>query len=211
MVAVREAPDDPELAAATIADVERSLRYVVAVGDLLGDGTGYRLERVEKDQVWLIRGDERVALSLDFDGPSLNDLRANSRGSVAEGSLLDHANLGKDRVGMMSQWRNMGLRGRPQLLQQGSLIPQVVPGEDGLTGLRVSQVLPGSFWDQIGLSRGDVLQEVNGVRIDSMIRWQEFMDIAESAQELSLLIDRGGRLIRFRVRTIPARSRGTAA
>ena len=112
---------------------------------------------------------------------------------------------------MMSQWRNTGLRGRPQLLQQGSLIPRIVPGEDEIAGLRAGQILPGSFWDQMGLSEGDVIQEVNGAEIDSMMRWREFMDIAETAQEISLLLERGGRPIRFLIRTVPTRARGSGA
>ncbi len=211
LVTVREAPGHPQLAAATIADVDRSLRYVVRVGELLGDGTGYRLERLDGDQVWLIRDGDRVALSLDSDGLSLHQLRAKGGGAGAESSLLDHANLGKDRLGMMSQWRNTGLRGRPQLLQQGSLIPRIVPGEDEIAGLRAGQILPGSFWDQMGLSEGDVIQEVNGAEIDSMMRWREFMDIAETAQEISLLLERGGRPIRFLIRTVPTRARGSDA
>ena len=112
---------------------------------------------------------------------------------------------------MMSQWRNMGLRGRPQLLQQGSLVPQVIPGRDVISGLRVGRILPGSFWDQMGLSEGDVIEQVNNKKMDSIMRWREFMNIAESAQEISLVVERGGEQIRLIIRTIPTHREGARA
>lgn len=209
LIAVRESPDSPEFAAATIADVERSLRYVVVVGELLGNGTGYRLEGVAGDRARFKRGREHMVLVLDPDSPPLDELRTISSGSGAESSLLDHANLGKDRFGMMSQWRNTGLRGRPQLLQQGSLIPEVVSGQHAIAGLRVGRILRGSFWNQMGLSEGDVIQEVNNRKMDSMMRWREFMDVAENAQEISLVVKRDGRQFRLITRTIPPHRGGT--
>ncbi|MDG2304311.1 MAG: PDZ domain-containing protein [Candidatus Binatia bacterium] len=203
LIAVRESPDSPEFAAATIADVERSLRYVVVVGELLGNGTGYRLEGVAGDRARFRRGRERMVLVLDPESQPLDELRTISSGSGAESSLLDHANLGKDRFGMMSQWRNTGLRGRAQLLQQGSLIPEVVSGQHAIAGLRVGRILRGSFWNQMGLSEGDVIQEVNNRKMNSMMRWREFMNVAESAQEISLVVKRDGRQFRLITRTIP--------
>ena len=211
LIAVRESPGNPELAAATIADVDRSLRYVVMLGDFLGDGSGYRLERVDEDRVWLKWGDERVVLALDPESPPLAELHRTAGAAVSESSLLDHAKLGEDRVGMMSQWRNTGLRGRPQLLQQGSLVPEIARGGDEISGLRVGRALPGSFWDQLGLSEGDVIREVNGREVNSMIRWRELMGIAENAQEISLLVQRGEREVRFITRTIPPRREGAGA
>jgi len=211
LIAVRESPDLPGFAAATIADVGRSLRYVVVVGDLLGDGAGYRLERVAGDRVWLRRGSDLVVLVLDPNSSPLAELRTIAKGSSEESSLLDHAKLGKDRFGMMSQWRNTGLRGRPQLLQQGSLVPQVIPGRDVIGGLRVGRILPGSFWDQMGLSEGDVIEQVNNKKMDSIMRWREFMNIAESAQEISLVVERGGEQIRLIIRTIPTHREGARA
>ena len=131
--------------------------------------------------------------------------------SGEESSLLDHAELGKDRFGMMPQWRNTGLRGRPQLLQQGSLVPQVIPGRDVIGGLRVGRILPGSFWGQMGLSEGDVIEQVNNKKMDSIMRWREFMNIAESAQEISLVVERGGKQIRLIIRTIPTHREGARA
>jgi hypothetical protein len=77
-----------------------------------------------------------------------------------ESTLLEIAKLGEKRSGLMAQWRNVGLRDRALLLQQGSLtpiLPDAAEASSRLLGLRVDRRADASFWHQIGLEPQDVL------------------------------------------------------
>jgi type II secretory pathway component PulC len=105
----------------------------------------------------------------------------------------------------MAQWRNVGLRGRPQLLQQAWLVPEFAVGRESLMGLRVRKLVEGSFWHQLGLAEGDLLERLNGDRIDSMDQWQALVRAAEMDKEISVAIRRDGRSLRFHTKTVPPR------
>ena len=211
VVAVRESPDDPDLKAVTIEDRRESLRSVLRVGDSLKGETGPRLVRVDGDQAFLVDGGASLVLHLDPHGPALDQRLRVPGGPTAKVSLLEQARLGENRTGLMAQWRNVGLRGRPQLLQQASLVPEILPASQKMMGLRVRKLVKGSFWQQLGLSEGDLLERVNGNPIDSMNRWQALMRVAETDQEISLVLRRDGRRLRFRTRTVPPRGSAEAA
>jgi general secretion pathway protein C len=51
----------------------------------------------------------------------------------------------------------------PKLLTQARAVPNMVNG--ALNGFRIDYIAPASFYEKIGLVRGDVLQRVNGVEI----------------------------------------------
>ena len=208
VVAVRDSPDDSTLTAITIEDRRESLRSVLSVGDSFGDDEGYRLIRSAGDRAWLERNGAGPVLRLEFGGPPLDQRLRGDEPPGAGLSLLGQAKLGETRQGLMAQWRNVGLRGRPQLLQQVWLVPELTPGRDAMRGLRVRKLVEGSFWHQIGLAEGDLLEKAQGSAIDSMERWQELLRIAETDQEISIVVQRGGRTLTFHTRTV--RPRGSA-
>jgi len=203
VIAVRESPDDPSLAAVTIEDRRESLRFVLAAGPEPRGESGYRLVRFLDDKVWLERYGRRRTLRLDQKGPSVGERLRFDEGSAGDVSLLGQALLGEDREGLMAQWRNVGLRGRPQLLQQAWLVPERVAGRQAMMGLRVRKLVENSFWQQLGLSEGDLLERVNGESMDSMARWQQLLRVAETQQEISIVVRRDGRRLRFHTKTVP--------
>ncbi|HIL81046.1 MAG TPA: hypothetical protein EYG54_07270 [Myxococcales bacterium] len=205
LVAIRESLDDSSLTAVTVEDREKSLRSVLYVGDSVGGEDGHRLARVEGGRAWLVRGGASLELRLEPEGFPL-DRRLRFAGKPdAEVSLLGQARLGEHREGLMAQWRNVGLRGRPQLLQQAWLVPEFAVGRESLMGLRVRKLVEGSFWHQLGLAEGDLLERLNGDRIDSMDQWQALVRAAEMDKEISVAIRRDGRSLRFHTKTVPPR------
>ena len=205
IVAVRESLDDPHESAVTIEDRQESLRSVLSVGDFFGDENGHRLVRVAGDRAWLEHDGVSLVLRLEPEGPPLDQRLRVDGVPTATVSLLEQARLGQHREGLMAQWRNVGLRARPQLLQQGWLVPEFAPGHETMLGLRVRKLVEGSFWHQIGLAEGDLLERVNGDTIDSMDRWQEALRAAETDQAISVVVRRDGQRRRFHTRTVPPR------
>lgn len=191
--------------AAAIDDLATGLKYVLQPGEHLPDQPHLTLHQVAPNQAsFLVATGEPDRLVLPLDK---ND-RLSRRGipGAGSGTLLDEAYLGANYQGqMMTQWRNLGLRGRPQLLQQAWLTPDFGdgPGADKtMRGLRVRQVQPASFWHQIGLQDGDLLQEFNDLAIDGLEAWQELLRIAESRQELRVRVQRKGNDLVFRTLTV---------
>lgn len=108
----------------------------------------------------------------------------------------------------MAQWRNVGLRDRPLLLQQAWLTPVYPQAEgpgDTMAGLRVQKLAQGSFWHQLGMQRGDLLTEVNGRPIDSMDAWQALMEVAQNDQAITIRLERAAKPMSFRTHTIRPR------
>jgi hypothetical protein len=206
VVAVRESPDDPDLVAITIADRVASLRYVLRVGDRLGsEGDGYRLVRFDGKRAWLEGRGGSLVLTFDPAGPPLNERLRVEPSRNQPVSLLAQARLGEHREGLMSQWRNVGLRDRPQLLQQARLVPEFSADREMILGLRVRDLVAGSFWHQLGLAESDLLERVNGKDIDSLARWQRMLRIVETDSEISILVRRDDRRLAFHTRTVPPR------
>ncbi len=111
-------------------------------------------------------------------------------------------------MGLMAQWRNVGLRDRGLLLQQATLIPllpDVAETSSRLLGLRVERRTNASFWHQIGLEPRDVVTEVNGKALDSLGAWQRLLTAAEEEQSITIALNRDGRSIQYQTRTIPPR------
>ena len=205
VVAIRDCPEDPSLSAATIEDRVESIRYVVEEGRPFGENRELRLASIDGDDVNVQEGDAPHVLSLDADGLPVGQGRLTAPEREG-GTLLDVARLGDAREGLMSQWRNVGLRGRPQLLQQAWLVPGPATSGERFAGLRVRRVVPGSFWHQLGLAEGDLLERLNGTAVDSMERWADVLRAAQTDQAISIAVERAGRKLTFRTRTVPTRS-----
>jgi serine protease Do len=73
----------------------------------------------------------------------------------------------------------------PQIRQQLQLPPNT-------TGVLVARVQPGSRAAEAGLTRGDVIQEVNRREVRNVQEFRRAMDAARGDQPILLLINRGG-------------------
>ena len=108
----------------------------------------------------------------------------------------------------MTQWRNVGLRDRAQLLQQAWLTADYAAAPDAqqsMTGLRVRKLTEGSFWQQLGLQEGDLLENINGLPVNSMDAWQQVIQIAQNDMDITITVDRAARKHSYRTETIRPR------
>lgn len=205
LVAVRLPESLQGRPAATIDDLATGLKSVLQPGEHIPGHPQLTLHQVAADHASFRAVDGAAGgLVLQLDR---ND-RLSRRGAAAKGAgtLLDEAKLGANYAGqMMTQWRNLGLRGRPQLLQQAWLTPDfgdVNDADKSMQGLRVRQVQPASFWHQIGLQDGDLLKEFNGLAIDGLDAWKAVLAMAESRQELRVRVQRYGNELVFHTLTV---------
>jgi len=210
LVAIRHALDGSDPRAVTIEDRVESLRSVLATGEAVPGHENVYVERIDTNAVYLSTPAGRLELRLEPKGPRLGHPHGRSRTTTAvlESTLLEIAELGEKRSGLMAQWRNVGLRDRALLLQQGSLtpiLPDAAEASSRLLGLRVDRRADASFWHQIGLEPQDVLMAVNGQPLDSLGAWQRLLTVAEEEQSITIALRRDGRSIQYQTRTIPPR------
>jgi len=209
LVSVRLSETLVGIPAATVDDTHTGLKQVLLRGDSVPGHPEFELSRISPDEVFFrnkVRPAMGLILSLDTSD------RLNRRTAVAQtaqnsaATLFDEASLGEQYPGqMMMQWRNIGLRGRPQLLQQAWLTPDfggAVGPDKSMLGLRVRQVGEASFWDQIGLEDGDLLTEINDVSIDTLDAWKKAIRIAETNQDIKVRLQRGDHELIFRTLTV---------
>ncbi len=207
LVAIRRALDDPQENAAILEDRVESLRYVLRAGDTLPSHPDYQLIQIDGDAAVVSAGDAASTLRLESSALLLGQ-RLPPATTHSGKSLLQLAEEGSKREGMMSQWRNVGLRDRAQLLQQAWLTADyaTAPGsKQTMTGLRVRKLIAGSFWQQLGLQEGDLLEEINGVQVDSMEAWQQVIQIAQNDTDISITVERADHKHRYRTETIRPR------
>jgi general secretion pathway protein C len=58
-----------------------------------------------------------------------------------------------------------GVRTPAQLFSEARILPKYEAGQ--MVGVQVSSIKPGSIYERIGIQEGDVITELNGIRIDS--------------------------------------------
>ncbi len=208
LVALRRAVDTETPAAVTIEDQYESMRFVLEPGDRLGANRDWQLLRVEDGSAGFATPEGERVLRLERGGPALGRRLSRPDRGMRRASLLDVAADGEQREGPMAMWRNVGLRDRPLLLQQASLLP-VFEGPGGpnasIAGLEVRELTPNSFWNQLGMQEGDVVTAFNTRAIDSLDAWQALVRTAQDEVDITIDVDRGGRRFRYRTETIRPR------
>jgi type II secretory pathway component PulC len=209
LVSVRLSEALVGIPAVTVDDTDTGLKHVLQRGDSIPGYPEFKLLRISPNKaVFHNNAEPAIDFTLGLDARDRLTRRAAVAVTVQDSAatLFDEASLGEKYPGqMMMQWRNTGLRGRPQLLQQAWLTPDfggAVGPDKSMLGLRVRQVTEASFWDQIGLEDGDLLREINGLTIGSLDAWKKAIRIAETDQEIRVILQRGDHELTFRTLTM---------
>lgn len=212
LLALTISPDNPSMSRATLQNVaNRPGIAVMAEGDVFPDDEEIRLLTIERERVLLDDHGEQRYLDLDREErlaaqkpkdetPDLDPERV-----LAEMEKIAERGLTYEDM-MSAVWKNIGRRERPFLLVQGRLSPAYGEGtwpDVPYIGLRVRSLMPGSFWEQLGLQADDVILGIDGVRIESNGAWSRAMPAFYNNEFISLYVQRGGEEITLETTTIP--------
>ena len=177
---------DPERYRAHIEDRDREERFVVRTGDVLPGHDDATVVEIAAQQVTIDRDGRQIVIHLDrtarlsdsLKSPTIEDITAN----------LQTGDLESVGEGLKGLWAlRVGARDEDALVSQAAFAPK--RDQSGRTiGLFASRIVPGSFFDQLGLKQGDVLLEVNGVRLDSRYRAAEVLPILEQETAIQLVV-----------------------
>ena len=156
------AADAPELSWAAIEDRESQQTLVLRNGD--GIRNQAKVVRIERKRVVLDEGGALRELALDEpEGPA-----------IASAPARPVARANPPRRGVRALPQPPGAEGAAapagprtpaQLFQDARILPKYTEGQ--MVGVQVSSIKPGGVFEKMGLQDGDVITELNGVRIDS--------------------------------------------
>jgi len=99
-----------------------------------------------------------------------------------------------DTISIKRSDLNNYLKNLPDLLQQATAVPNIVPGSGGeVDGFKMLGIEPGSVFSQIGLKVGDVLKGVNGEKVNSPAKAMELYNNLRNEGRIELEVERDGR------------------
>lgn len=210
---------DPAKSRATVIDVNTGARHVLAIGDNVDPYRNSRLREVRPGSATFDHNGDLEGLELDRSMPRVTqeDLRHSYVRQMTRfatrGELYDGLNA--------VQWMHRGERDRLALEHHANFAPYYEPpteyrpiyphGADAdrpMEGALVNNVLPNSFYDELGLQDGDIVQQINDVEFDSPEAFQGAFDELVSETSFEVTVIRDGETTTFDVDTMPPREAG---
>jgi general secretion pathway protein C len=77
-----------------------------------------------------------------------------------------------------------------QILTQARALPYLEQGKT--VGFRLSEIVPGSIYDKIGLQNGDVIQKVNSQDVDDPAKFFQLYQGLRNERSITIDVMRGG-------------------
>jgi len=90
-----------------------------------------------------------------------------------------------DQKEVIASTENMG-----QILTQARALPYLEQGKT--VGFRLSEIVPGSIYDKIGLQNGDVIQKVNSQDVDDPAKFFQLYQGLRNERSITIDVMRGG-------------------
>jgi general secretion pathway protein C len=157
------ASPDPQLSWAAIQDKEERKHLVLQLHDDIKEGKA-RVTRIERKRVVLSEnGELRELVLVEAKDTSPSKARASKRSSrkrVARSRREPRRSPTRPPPEVEQSFGNP-----VNLLSQARLLPKFEEGE--MVGVQVSGIEDGSLYEEIGIQEGDVVTEINGIKIDS--------------------------------------------
>jgi type II secretion system protein C len=186
--------DDPASSVATIHDLARDLCHVLGNGDPIPEYENVSVAEIAPRRVWIDADGRSIELRLSEAPPPPAPLPDEDqlRTLARMPGRLDAANA--------QQWEEhaaavtavlagrLGERNREALYSQGNFAPAWDADGREMVGILVTWIAPGSFFDQLGLREGDVIEELNGIRLDDLDAAEEIMSHLTDATVLDLVV-----------------------
>jgi general secretion pathway protein C len=77
-----------------------------------------------------------------------------------------------------------------QILTQARALPYMEGGKT--TGFRISEIVPGSIYERIGIQNGDVIQKINAMDVDDPAKFFQLYQGLKDEKSVSIDVMRGG-------------------
>jgi type II secretion system protein C len=175
---------------------------VYKVGDVIPAGAGKLIE-VDADRAVIDHNGKRVAINLpkeDMPGPvvSAKPIEVPAEvDSADEADATDEAfdpnveDLGDNHYKIPKDTLNHSMSNLSQLFTQIRAVPNVQNGKTN--GFSLSEIEPGSVFDEMGLEEGDVIRSVNGQSITDPAQAMGMMSALSNQSRIVVQVFRDGK------------------
>jgi len=163
------------------------------VGDQVPGGA--TINQILPDRVMLLHNGRHETLRLPEERLSLNGSGATGMPSSARRAPApDMSNLPSGNDNLLSNFRQQIVES-PQSAAQYIQAEPVSASGGGITGFRVNPGSDASMFQVAGLQPGDIVTQVNGVRLDSVDKGFDAMEQLASSDQVTLKVLRNGQEI----------------
>jgi general secretion pathway protein C len=153
---------DPELSWAAIEDRESQQTLVLRIGDSVRNQAQVR--RIERKRIVLEENGALRELALaEADG--LPTAPAPLRPAARTAARAPRPRPMSPPPNPATMPDETAARSPARLFSEARILPKYEAGQ--MVGVQVSAIKPGSLFEQMGVQEGDVITELNGIRIDS--------------------------------------------
>lgn len=164
------ASEDPRFAWAAIQDRDSRSTLIVGIGGSIQDKA--TVVRIERRRVVLLEGGAHRELVFDENdltprlastgapAPAPAGGRVAARAAARAAALRDQA----EALSVPREEVQASLRNPAEIFSQARILPKYEDGQ--MRGVQVSQIKPGSLFEQVGIREGDVITELNGIPIN---------------------------------------------
>lgn len=189
-------------AAAIIATAAGREQRAFFIGDSIQPGVVLKI--VEADAIVVERGGRMERIYLEKNSPLVSSpmgvIGANLRSSSMPARQIPPKTMptypptasaaGGMRKQISRQHLQQQLKNFPALLSQARVIPRMVNGKP--SGFTISEIAPGSLYQQAGLRNGDIILSINGKRITDAKQAMRMYQTLQNAPALDLMLIRAG-------------------
>jgi len=177
-------------AAAIIAPAQGGEQRVYFVGDSIQPGV--ILQTVEAEAIVVERGGklERISLEQGVKLTATPMQQTSPTTSPATSATRTPAKVTQKK--MRRDHLQKQLQNFPALLSQARVIPHMSQGKPA--GFTISDIVPGSLYQQAGLQNGDIILSVNGKQITGAKQAMSMYQALQSAAAIDLELVRAGQI-----------------
>lgn len=196
----------PGWAFATINDKKTREKYVVSIGEEVEPEV--RVASIEPDRVVFERADgalEEIFLVFSQKRTVTRSTQRPQQKRYLDGFPTDEGggDYGKmvkavsdteyviDREGFQAAMSNIN-----EIVTQARMVPNFTPDRQ-VNGFRIFRVKPRSVFRELGLRNGDVIQEVNGIKLDDPTKGLELFQTLRDQSNFTINLKRGNQKMTF--------------
>jgi len=158
---------------------------------------GAKLVEIRRNQVVIEANGRRETLKVDLESAATpaTERKAISRPRAPAGKPVQTTSSGIREIGenrwlIPAEEADRARNNINDLLRQARVEPNIVDGQTD--GFVVRMIRPGSLFSMLGLQVGDVLRDVNGVKLDTPEKALQIFQQLREARQISIALERQG-------------------
>ncbi|MFK7873818.1 MAG: PDZ domain-containing protein [Oligoflexales bacterium] len=173
-----------------IKNVETSRVMALRVGH---DIEGWEVLAISEEKMRLQKGEEKIDIFKDrFRAPETVQIERPMKTKTIHQDRYSEEGFervaGKIRV--TSAYKTEMLDNQlGKILMQASVVPMFSGGR--ITGFEISRIEPGSIYEKMGLVDGDIITEMNGIRLDNVAKAVRLLKSMRGDKEAMMKVMRG--------------------